>query len=221
MAADEHKLVKRAKRGDERAFRTLMERYRRKVFSIAYGMVRDPEAAMDVSQEVFIKVHRYLGSFQGSSSFYTWLYRITVNLSIDHLRKSGRHDTVDYDDMLLRREPDDAEAMVMPTVMDHNPGRALDRKELQSQIAAAFEQLSEKHRAVLVLREIEGLSYEEIARSLKIHKGTVMSRLHHARKNLQQALRQYMQERQSQTDHATSDARAGVEKVPRMPEVPS
>ena len=75
-----------------------MERYRRKVYAIAYGMVRDTEAAMDISQEAFIKVHRYLGSFQGTSSFYTWLYRIVVNLSIDYMRKEGRHDAVDYDD---------------------------------------------------------------------------------------------------------------------------
>jgi len=195
LAADEKKLVRRAKRGDQQAFRTLMERYRRKVFSIAYGMVRDPEAALDISQEVFIKVHRYLGSFQGSSSFYTWLYRISVNLSIDYLRKQGRHDAVDYDDMLLRREPDDAEAMVMPTMLDVDPQRAMDRKELGEQLAKAFEKLGEKHRSVLLLREIEGLSYEEIARVLKIHKGTVMSRLHHARKNLQAALKEYLEER--------------------------
>ncbi|MBW1808020.1 MAG: sigma-70 family RNA polymerase sigma factor [Deltaproteobacteria bacterium] len=173
----------------------LMERYRRKVFSIAYGMVRDPEAAMDVSQEVFIKVHRYLGSFQGTSSFYTWLYRITVNLSIDFIRKRGKRDMVDYDDMLQRREPDDIEARITPTFLDANPLKAVDRLELREQLAKAFETLTEKHRAVLLLREVEGLSYDEIARTLKVHKGTVMSRLHHARKNLQLALHDYLLER--------------------------
>jgi RNA polymerase sigma-70 factor (ECF subfamily) len=193
LAKDERQLVRRAKRGDEKAFRTLMERYRRKVYSIAYGMVHNPEAAYDISQEVFIKVYRYLGSFQGSSSFYTWLYRISVNLSIDWLRKQGRHDLVDFDDALLRREPDGAEAMVVPTLQDSDPLKALGRKELREQIARAFESLSEKHRAVLLLREVEGLSYDEIARALKIHKGTVMSRLHHARRNLQRVLRTYVQ----------------------------
>ena len=192
MAKDERQLVRRAKRGDEKAFRTLMERYRRKVYSIAYGMVHNPEAAYDISQEVFIKVYRYLGSFQGSSSFYTWLYRISVNLSIDWLRKQGRHDQVDFDDSLLRREPDGAEALVVPTLQDSDPLKALDRKELRDQLARAFESLSEKHRAVLLLREVEGLSYDEIARALKIHKGTVMSRLHHARRNLQRVLRTYV-----------------------------
>ncbi|MFC1654792.1 RNA polymerase sigma factor [Myxococcota bacterium] len=195
MAKDERQLVRRAKRGDEKAFRTLMERYRRKVFSIAYGMVHNPEAAYDISQEVFIKVFRYLGSFQGTSSFYTWLYRISVNLSIDWLRKQGRTSLVDFDDSLLRREPDGAEALVVPKLQDGDPYKALDRKELREQIAKAFESLSEKHRAVLLLREVEGLSYDEIARALKIHKGTVMSRLHHARRNLQRALRGLQQSR--------------------------
>jgi RNA polymerase sigma-70 factor (ECF subfamily) len=193
LAKDERQLVRRAKRGDEKAFRTLMERYRRKVYSIAYGMVHNPEAAYDICQEVFIKVYRYLGSFQGSSSFYTWLYRISVNLSIDWLRKQGRHDLVDFDDSLLRREPDGAEALAVPKMQDSDPLKALARKELRDQIAKAFESLSEKHRAVLLLREVEGLSYDEIARALKIHKGTVMSRLHHARRNLQRALRTYVQ----------------------------
>jgi RNA polymerase sigma-70 factor (ECF subfamily) len=195
LAKDERQLVRRAKRGDQKAFRTLMEQYRRKVFSIAYGMVHDPEAAYDICQEVFVKVYRYLGSFQGTSSFYTWLYRISVNLSIDWLRKQGRQDLVDFDDTLLRREPDGAEALVVPKVQDSDPLKALNRKELRGQIEKAFESLSEKHRAVLLLREVEGLSYDEIARVLKIHKGTVMSRLHHARRNLQRALRGYLKSR--------------------------
>lgn len=192
MAADEGQLVRRAKRGDEGAFRTLMERYRRKVFSIAYGMVHDPEASCDICQEVFVKVYRYLGSFQGSSSFYTWLYRVSVNLSIDYLRKHGRRETLDYDDTLLRREPDGAEALVVPRLAYEDPLKTLGRKELAQEIGKAFATLSDKHRSVLLLREVEGLSYEEIARTLKINKGTVMSRLHHARRNLQLALQQYL-----------------------------
>ena len=188
LAADDKKLVRRAQRGDEQAFRALMEKYRRKVFAIAYGMVRDPEIAMDISQEAFIKVHRYLGGFQGNSSFYTWLYRIVVNLSIDFIRKEKKHKAFDYDDMILRREPDDDESWVVPTVIDSNPHKAYQRKELAERISDAFDALSEKHRAVLMLREIEGLSYEDIAKVLKIHKGTVMSRLHHARRNFQTAM---------------------------------
>ena len=192
---DEKQLVKRAKRGDQAAFRVLMERYKRKVFAIAYGMVRNPETAMDISQEVFIKVHRYLKNFQGTSSFYTWLYRITVNMSIDFIRKLKRQETVDYNDALQRREPDDFEALLLPSKLNTNPLESFDRKELGKHIQAAFNSLGEKHRTVLVLREVEGLSYEEIARVVKINKGTVMSRLHHARRNFQEALHQYLQER--------------------------
>ena len=209
---DDKQLVRRAKQGDHKAFRVLMERYRRKVFAIAMGMVRDPEAAMDISQEAFIKVHRYLSGFQGSSSFYTWLYRIVVNLCIDHIRKTGRREIVDYDDKVNRRDPDDSEAWIVPTILDTNPLKAFDRKELSGRIAAAFDSLSEKHRAVLMLREIEGLSYDEIGKTLKIQKGTVMSRLHHARKNLQRALGQYLSERSgrdSEVGQEVSDDRVG------------
>ncbi|MBN2494392.1 MAG: sigma-70 family RNA polymerase sigma factor [Deltaproteobacteria bacterium] len=211
-AADDKQLVRRARRGDEKAFRALMEKYRRKIYAIAYGMVRDPEVAMDISQEVFIKVHRYLGSFQGSSSFYTWLYRIVVNLSIDHIRKERKHESVDYDDMILRREPDDDESWIVPTVLDSDPHEAYQRKEMAERIGRAFESLSEKHRAVLILREVEGQSYEEIARVLRIHKGTVMSRLHHARKNFQRALNRQAREgreaRQARPEPAVGRAEA-------------
>jgi RNA polymerase sigma-70 factor (ECF subfamily) len=195
LAADDKIQVKRAKNGDPEAFRMLMEKYKRKVYAIAFGMVRDPEAAMDISQESFIKVHRYIKGFHGTSSFYTWLYRIVVNLSIDYIRKAGRYEQVDYDDAIRRREPDDAEAWVHPKILDENPLKAYDRKEMSDHIAAAFDKLSEKHRSVLMLREVEGLSYDDIAHALKIHKGTVMSRLHHARRNFQQALHSYLLER--------------------------
>lgn len=202
MASDERHLVRRAKRGDEEAFKTLMQKYQRKVYAIAYGMVRNPEAAMDISQEVFIKVYRYLGSFQGTSSFYTWLYRISVNLSIDYIRKQSRHDMKSYDDMTLRHESDGIEAQVAPTRSDENPQINLDRKELRGKISKAFEMLSEKHRAVLLLREVEGLSYDELAKTLKINKGTVMSRLHHARKQIQEVMEGYLKDKNA----ATSDS---------------
>lgn len=218
MDADEKQLVRRAKRGDKDSFRTLMEMYRRKVFSIAYGMVRDSELALDISQEAFIKVHRYLRTFQGSSSFYTWLYRIVVNLCIDHLRKSGKHETLDYDDRLLRREADDAEAEIVPLMLNEDPVRTLDRKELAEHLSKAIASLSDKHRAVLVLREVEGLSYEEMARILRIHKGTVMSRLHHARKNAQQALKNFLLERgQVQLEMGSEPEAANVSRVNDVP----
>src|SRR5690606_12045103 len=101
-------LVERVQRGDRDAFRTLVERYQRRLFSVAYGMVRNKEDAMDVVQDAFIKVHRHISNFQGSSSFYTWAYRITVNLCIDFLRKRSRQQEVDYDDTVQRTSDSDA-----------------------------------------------------------------------------------------------------------------
>lgn len=189
-------LVIRAQNGEERAFRLLVERYQRKVYSVAYSMVRHQEDAMDLSQEAFIKAYRNLARFQGSSSFYTWIYRITVNLCIDYLRKSGRVQSVDYDDRIGRDNSEvDGDGSILPTRLDADPSRSLMRKELIEKMQHALETLSENHRAILLLREVEGLSYEEMAEVLGVSKGTVMSRLHHARKNMQEALGQYVKGR--------------------------
>jgi len=156
-------------------------------------MVRTREDARDIIQETSIKVHRHIGNFKGSSSFYTWVYRIAVNLSIDHLRKHARHQEVDYDDALQREVDVEGEDNILPSRLGINPAKVYQRKELLKQLDTALAALSEKHRTIIVLREIEGLSYTEIAEILDISKGTVMSRLHHARKNLQQALAQYLE----------------------------
>ena len=100
MPTDDHRLVQRARSGDERAFRTLVERYQKKVYAVALGMVKDREEAMDVVQEAFVKVHRSLDSFKADATFYTWLYRITVNVCIDVIRRRGamRSDSVEFDE---------------------------------------------------------------------------------------------------------------------------
>jgi RNA polymerase sigma-70 factor (ECF subfamily) len=186
----DQQLVERAKNGDRAAFRALVERYQQRVYGIAFGIVRHPEDAMDVTQEAFIKVHKHLARFQGSSSFYTWLYRIVVNLCIDHRRRSGRSRSVDFDDSL-----DHSEHTEMGPTPIRDPGSEFGRRELRGQIGRAVDELSDKHRQVILLREIEGLSYKEIADTLDISVGTVMSRLHHARQNLQVSLKRYMPER--------------------------
>lgn len=185
-------LVERVQSGDRDAFRQLVERYQRRLFSVAFGMVRNREDALDIVQDAFIKVHRHIASFQGSSSFYTWAYRICVNLCIDHLRRRQRHQEVDYDDSLQRSGEVAGEDTLLPSRLGVNPSRVYQRKELLEQLESAMSQLSDKHRAIIMLREVEGLSYQEIAEVLDISKGTVMSRLHHARKNLQSALSQYL-----------------------------
>lgn len=183
----------RAQNGEQAAFRLLVERYQRKVYSVAYSMVRNPEDAMDLSQEAFIKAYRNLDGFQGSSSFYTWIYRITVNLAIDHLRKRGRYHSVDYDDRIGRNDDEVAgDGSILPSRLDTNPSKNLIRRELADKMEAALATLSEKHRTILLMREVDGMSYEDMAEVLGISKGTVMSRLHHARKNMQQALEGYL-----------------------------
>lgn len=195
MATDDLTLVKRVRSGDQRAFKLLVERYQRKVYGIALGMLKDREEAMDVAQEAFVKVHRYLDHFKGDASFYTWLYRITVNVCIDVIRKRGsaKGEAVEFDDAM---QLDTAEATTLGTLgsrLGTNPQKSALRRELAEKIQEALEQVPEKHRAILLLREIEGMSYEELAKVLQIPKGTVMSRLFHARAKVQKILSDYLE----------------------------
>lgn len=185
-------LVRRCNRGDDAAFGELVERYQRKVFSIALGMVKNQEDAMDIAQDAFVKVHRYIGNFQGTSSFYTWLYRIVVNLCIDHLRRAGKRIKMDFDEKSKYQDDMASESSVMSTRLDTNPSKMLGRKELADHIRAAVDDLPPYHRAVIIMREIEGMSYSEMAKTLKVSKGTIMSRLHHARQKLKRSLDPYV-----------------------------
>lgn len=193
-AADEGALVERARAGDHEAFRALYQRYHRRVYSLAYGVVQNPDDALDVVQEGFIKAHRYLAKFEGNSSFYTWLYRIVMNLSIDHIRKRKRGRHVDFDDAIAHGQDEGAlgEDALVPRILGQNPGKSLVRKEMREQIGMALAELSENHRAVLVMRELDGMSYEEMAQAMQCSKGTIMSRLFHARRNMQKRLLEYM-----------------------------
>ena len=192
MEVSDQDLVERATSGDRDAFRQLVERYQKKVFSICYGMVRHEDDAMDLVQETFVKVYRNLDRFEGSSSFYTWLYRIAKNVTIDHIRRAKRSKTVDYDDAIARDEDVEGDDMLLPSRLGINPARALGRRELLEKMNDAMKTLSDAHHEILVLREIQGLAYQEIADQLDISIGTVMSRLHHARKNMQKALAEYV-----------------------------
>jgi RNA polymerase sigma-70 factor (ECF subfamily) len=194
LATDDLTLVTRVRQGDQRAFRLLVERYQRKVFSVALGMLKDKEEAMDVSQEAFVKVYKYLDHFKGDSSFYTWLYRITVNICIDVLRKRNalKGEQVEFDETV---KMDAAEANIgsLGSQMGTNPQKAALRRELAEKINEALQEVPEKHRAILLLREVEGMSYEDLARTLEIPKGTVMSRLFHARLKVQKILSEYIE----------------------------
>jgi len=171
-------LVARAKTGDSYAFEELVRRYRNDVFAVGYHFVRNREEAWDLSQEVFIKAHRALGRFRGDASLKTWLLRITANQCKDHLKKR-RLETVPFNDALAAG--DRAQRVA-------GPSEALEAEELGQAILAAVDSLPHKHKTAIVLREFEGMSYQEMAQAMGCNIGTVMSRLHHARKKIRNRL---------------------------------
>ena len=173
-------LVQRSRDGEAGAFRELFERYHRGLLAVATGLTGNPEDAADVVQETFVRAHRHLGSFLGESSVYTWLYRIATNAAIDFRRRQSRRADA------LGEPIDENYADADRTV---EPGRELDRKHIGRRIFESLGELTPEHKAAIILREIEGLSYEEISRVMQCSKGTVMSRLHYARKKLQAKLK--------------------------------
>jgi RNA polymerase sigma-70 factor (ECF subfamily) len=190
MEADDPTLVESAKSGDAGAFRALVIRYQRKVYAVALGIVKDPDQAWDVAQEAFVRVHRHLPEFKGDSAFSTWLLRIATHLAIDSVRKERRAQKDDLDD-LHEADLGGAADGILSTTLGQDPGENALRRELAGKIEEALATLPAIHREILVLREVEGLSYEELAARIGIQKGTVMSRLFHARKKMQVALADY------------------------------
>ena len=175
-------LVLRVRSGEGSAYRPLVERYQSRIHAMVFGVVREAEEARDLTQNAFIKAYQNLASFRIESSFYTWLYRIAMNLAIDSTRKSRRRKTTSYDEAVASRDED---GMILEAHQSESPQRALQRKELHEHIYGALDQLSEDQREVILLREVEGLSYKEISEAMGIPEGTVMSRLFYARKRLQ------------------------------------
>ncbi len=185
-ADEDRELIRQAQGGDATAFRRLVERHQRRAFSIALGLVRDENDARELVQEAFLRVYRGLGSFEGGSSFFTWLYRIVTNLAIDLMRKPGRRDAE-----LSDNQGTDGEAADFPLVSRIDGADPIDvmrRREIAERIQAALDALPPYHRGVILMREVEGMSYEEMAQAMGVSKGTIMSRLFHARQKLQRAL---------------------------------
>lgn len=188
-------LVDLARAGDVAAFRKLVEMHQDRLFAVAMGMLHDRDESADVVQDTFVKVHRKLGEFVGSAAFSTWIYRICVNLCIDKKRSQARQRKVDIDDVAegsLESEAAVGKDPVGPSARGADPRFNLENKELSTRMRQALDELSPEHRAVLLLREVEGMDYEQIAQALDIPRGTVMSRLFHARRNMQQKLRGYL-----------------------------
>ncbi|MBX3220486.1 MAG: sigma-70 family RNA polymerase sigma factor [Labilithrix sp.] len=187
-AEEDRALIARAQQGDVAAFRRLVERHQRRAFAIALSLVRDENDARELVQDAFLRVFRGLNSFQGGSSFFTWLYRIITNLSIDLIRKPGRQ-LADIDEARFESdEAQEAEFPLLSRVDGSDPVDVVRRREIAGRLQAALDALPPYHRGVIVMREIEGLSYEEMATAMGVSKGTIMSRLFHARQKLQKAL---------------------------------
>ena len=180
-------LVKRAQSGDARSFDALVTKYRGRVYSMIYSLVQNESDAWDIAQDAFVKAWRALPTFKQDSSFYTWLYRIAHNCAYDFLRKRKFDSAGEFDDNRADHHPDPtAEAVPHEFV---RPDKAMANAELGARIRKAVAQLSEDHRTAILLREVEGLQYDEIAEIMKSSIGTVMSRLFYARKKLQELLK--------------------------------
>ena len=186
-ADEDRELILLAQKGDKAAFRRLVERHQRRAFAIAMGLVRDENDARELVQEAFLRVYRGLDTFQGSSSFFTWLYRIVTNLAIDLMRRPGRHD-VALDDKHASPDDDPGHLPLVSRVDGADPLDVLHRRHLATRIQAALDELPPIHRSVILMREVEGMSYEEMADAAGVSKGTIMSRLFHARRKMQRAL---------------------------------
>jgi len=186
----DREVIQRVRNGESEAFRLLVERYQGRAYRLALRVLRDEEAARDAVQDAFVKAYSALASFEGRSSFFTWFYRLVMNQCLDAKRrdKSGRE--VAFDEGGGLELEHEASLNPVPEVdgVQFAPAATLMRKELLAHLARAVEQLPAAARETLLLREVEGLSYAEIATALGIPKGTVMSRLHYARKQLQKLL---------------------------------
>jgi RNA polymerase sigma-70 factor (ECF subfamily) len=183
VSEDDREAIRRVQAGDTEAFEPLVEKYKRKVFRLAYQVLRDQEEALDVSQEAFVKAFRALPAFKGDSAFYTWLFRITMNVALDRRRqRATRAKSLGTEDV----PPEEWERTATST--DPDPEDVATGAERRERIRKGLDSLSEHHRAIIILSDIEGLQYREIAEVLGIPMGTVMSRLHHARKRLREVL---------------------------------
>jgi RNA polymerase sigma-70 factor (ECF subfamily) len=187
--AEEMVLVDRARGGDLKAYDELVRRYQERIYATIYHMTSNHEDANDLAQESFVKAYQALKSFKGGSSFYTWLYRIAVNKTINFLkqRKNRQHMSLNDLDFNAEHNPD-----FVALISDKTPRRDAGLSELQEKLNAALLKLSESHRLAVVLHDVQGLSHEEIAKIMHCNIGTVRSRLFYARQQLQALLADYV-----------------------------
>lgn len=184
MELSDWELVKKCQDGEINAFQELVSRYHQKIYVVLTGLLRNREDALEIAQEAFFRAYKKIKSFQGGSSFYTWLYRIAVNLAIDSQRRQKRNplDFRETMDGLFEEQNEVA----------RDPFSDVQDRELREKLISAINDLTPEHRAVIILRAVEGLSYKDIGEILGCSEGTVMSRLHYARKKLQEKLSSFL-----------------------------
>lgn len=186
---DDEALVFRTQRGNPAAFDVLVERYKERLYATVYHMTSNHEDANDLVQDTFIKAYKSIQSFKGRSSFYTWIYRIAVNRTINFLKRRRNKTQYSLDDMdsAIHTDPDLVEMMSHVT-----PRREVGLNELQERLNEALQKLSEAHRAVVTMHDIQGMTHADIAKVMKCSEGTVRSRLFYARQQLQALLSDYL-----------------------------
>ena len=188
-ATEERALVGEARAGDLKAYDALVRRHQERVYATIYHMTSNHEDAADLTQETFVKAFRALKSFKGDSGFFTWIYRIAVNKTINHLKQRKHRGQVSLNDLDVNAENDPD---LVALVSDRTPRRDVSLRELQERLNMAMHRLSEEHRMVVTLHDIQGLKHEEIAGIMKCNVGTVRSRLFYARQQLQGHLGDWM-----------------------------
>ncbi len=182
---NEELLVKKAQKGDRLAFEELMDSYFKRIYSIAYRMAGNADDASDMTQEVMLKLYRNIKSFGGNSRFSTWVYRVATNTCLDELKKLRRHASYSLDNEI---ETDEGSITTEVEDTSPTPEQRAEQSELKELVAKALGKLGDEHKTVLILRDIQGLSYDEIARILGCSEGTVKSRISRGRANLKNIL---------------------------------
>lgn len=182
---DEKKLVQKCKKGDIESFELLIANHQKKIFNIAFRMLRNTEDASDIAQEVFLKAYKSISKFKETSSFSTWIYRIAVNTCIDEIRKRKKVVLYSLDSTI---QSEDGELPAQWEDEGPRPDTIVENREMKSAVKKAVESLSEDHKTIIVLRDMDGFSYEEISELLDCSLGTVKSRINRARKALKDIL---------------------------------